>query len=149
GVTALGLSDSLPPAGAMQATIYSNIQVPGRGHIAEGTGGMVGWRSVLPGYFAAMGIPIVRGRAFLQEDVRSSANPLVLSESLARAIFPGEDPLGKTIRPRVESPWATVVGIAADVKNNGLASAADPEYYVPWKPGPEGYFRTGYFILRS
>jgi len=53
------------------------------------------------------------------------------------------------MRPRIESPWCTVIGIAADVKNNGLAAAADPEYYIPWKAGGEGYFRTGYFILRG
>src|SRR5262249_7973353 len=149
GLTVLALSDSLPPAGAMQATIYSNMQIPGRPRIAEGTGGMVGWRSVLPGYFAAMGIPIVRGRAFQEDDRAPDSNSLILSESLAHELFPGEDALGKSVRPRLESPWRTVIVIAAEVRNNGLAAAADPEYYVPWKLGPEGYFRTGYFILRG
>jgi len=149
GVTWLGLSDTLPPSGGMRATIYSNIEVPGRARLAEGTGGMVGWRSVTPGYFAALSIPIVRGRAFQEEDLSPTATPIILSESLARQLFPGEDALGKSLRPRVESPWRTVVGVAADVKNNGLTEGADPEYYVPWKKDPEGDFRTGYFILRG
>ena len=149
GLASLGLSDTLPPSGGMQATIYSNIEIPGRARPAEGTGGMVGWRSVTPGYFAALDIPIVRGRAFQEEDRAPTANPIILSESLARQLFPGEDAIGKSIRPRVESPWRTVVGVAADVKNNGLAEAADPEYYVPWKLDREGYFRTGYFVLRG
>ena len=149
GVTSLALSDTLPPSGGMQATIYSRIEIPGRERLAEGTGGMVGWRSVTPKYFSVLGIPIVRGRSFREEERAAGENPIILSESLARKLFPTEDALGKSLRPRVEAPWRMVVGIAADVKNNGLVSPSDPEYYVPWKEDPEGYFREGYVIIRT
>jgi len=148
-VTSMAISDTLPPSGGMRSTIYSSIGIPGRGRLAEGTGGMVGWRSVTPGYFSALRIPIVRGRAFREEDRASGENPIILNESLARRLFPDEEPLGKSMRPRPEAPWRTVIGIAADVKNSGVAEPADSEYYVPWKADNEGYFRTGYVIIRT
>jgi putative ABC transport system permease protein len=148
-VTSLALSDTLPPSGGMQATIYSRIEISGRERLADGTGGMVGWRSVTARYFSALGIPILRGRAFREEERAPGENPIILSESLARRLFPTEDPLGKNVRPISEAPWRTVVGIAADVKNNGLAAPPDPEYYVPWKADQGGYFREGYVIIRT
>ncbi|MGB7847614.1 MAG: ABC transporter permease [Candidatus Acidiferrum sp.] len=149
GIASIALSDSLPPSGEMRATIYSSIEIPGRGRLAEGTGGMVGWRSVTPGYFSALQIPVVRGRSFREEDRARGENPVILNESLARQLFPNEDPLGKNMRPRPEAPWRTVVGIAADVKNNGVTQPADLEYYIPWKADEEGSFRTAYVILRT
>jgi putative ABC transport system permease protein len=149
GVTALGISDTLPPSGGMQARIYSRIEVPGRPRTAEGTGGMVGWRSVSPGYFAALGVPIVRGRTFSEADRGPNENVIILSETLAKKLFPGADALGKSLRLGPEDPWMTVVGIAANVRNNGLAGPSDPEYYVPWKMDPEGYFQVGHVTVRT
>jgi predicted permease len=147
GLTSFALSDSLPPSGGMRATIYSSIEIPGRGPLAQGTGGMVGWRSVTANYFSALRIPLLRGRAFREEDRAPNENPIILNESLAHRLFPNEDPLAKNLRPRPEAPWRTVIGIAADVKNSGVGERADSEYYVPWKPDEEGYYRTGYVII--
>ena len=149
GISALAISDTLPPSGGMQATIYSQIEIPGRPRPAEGTGGMVGWRSVSPGYFSALGVPIVRGRAFQEQDRSQGMNPVILSAGLAQKLFPNEDPLGKNLRFGLTGPWRTIVGIAADVRNNGLAAPADPEFYVPWKLDAEGYFRVAHVILRT
>ncbi|MGB9464902.1 MAG: FtsX-like permease family protein, partial [Candidatus Acidiferrum sp.] len=149
GMTAMSISDTLPPSGGSQATNYSQIEIPGRPRAAEGTGGMVGWRSVSPGYFSALGVPIVRGRAFSAADTAPNVNPVVLSETLAMRLFPGEDALGKSLRMRQEGPWRQVVGIASDVRNNGLAEPSDPEYYVPWKVDSEGYFRVAHVTLRT
>ena len=149
GVSAMGISDTLPPYGGVQARIYSRIEVPGRPRTAEGTGGMVPWRSVTPGYFAALGIPIVRGRSFQEQDRGAGESPIILSQSLATRLFPGEDALEKNLRLDPGEPWRTVVGIAGDVRNNGLAAPSDPEYYVPWKVDPDGYFRVGYVTLRT
>ena len=64
GVTQVALSDSLPPSGPARSTIYSLIDVRGRARAAEGTGGMVIWRSVTPSYFAALGVPICAATHF-------------------------------------------------------------------------------------
>lgn len=149
GVTALGISDTLPPFGGSQARIFSRMEVPGRPRVTEGTGGMVGLRAVTPGYFPALGVSIVRGRGFTEQDRSDRSNPVVLSDAFAKKLFPGEDPLGKNFRLGPDDPWLTVVGVAADVRNNGLAQPSDPEYYVPWKPDPDGYFRVGYVVLRT
>ncbi len=149
GVTAMAISDTLPPSGGSQATIYSQIETPGRPRAAEGTGGMVGWRSVSPGYFAALGVPIIRGRAFQEQDRGLNENPVILSETLAKRLFPDEDALGKSLRVGQDGPWRQVVGIAADVRNNGLAEPSDPEYYVPWKVDTAGYFRMAHVTLRT
>jgi putative ABC transport system permease protein len=149
GVTAMAISDTLPPFGGSMATTYSHIETPGRPPVEEGVGGMVGWRAVTPGYFSALGVPIVKGRGFTEADAGPNENPVVLSETLAKRLFQEEDALGRNLRMEREGPWRQVVGIAADVRNNGLAKPSDPEYYVPWKMDPAGYFRVGYVTLRT
>lgn len=149
GVSALGLSDTLPPSGGMQATFLSSIEVPGQPRFSDGTGGMIGYRYVTPDYFPALGIRMVSGRGFGTDDLSGSSNPVILSEALAKRLMPGADPVGKTLFFQNRNTSRTVVGVAADVKNGGLTVAADPEFYLPWKPEPEGYFRTGHLILRT
>jgi len=149
GLSALGLSDTLPPSGGTQATFLSSIQIPGRPPVSEGTGGMIGYRFVTPDYFSALGIRIVSGRAFRAEDFSANTNPVVLSEALANRLLPGIDPVGKSFFFANRKTWRTIVGVAADVKNDGLTAPADPEFYLPWKPEREGYFRTGHLILRT
>jgi len=133
----------------MRATIYAGIEVAGRPRFAQGTGGMVGWRAVTPGYFSALAIPIRRGRAFHEEHPLPNENSIILSETLARELFPNEDPLGKSMRFGLQGPWRTVAGIAADVKNNGPEEQADPEFYVPWKNEPIEDLSTGNIIIRT
>jgi predicted permease len=150
GTTALALSDSLPPSGGMQATFLSAIDIPGHVKFSAGTGGMIGYRFVTPGYFPSLGIPILHGRGFREEDRAPAERPVILSEALAKKLFPnGEDPLGKSFRFGLQTEWRTIVGVARDVKNNGLAAPADPEFYIPWKNETGGYFRSGHLIVQS
>lgn len=150
GVTSLALSDTLPPSGGMQATFLSSIEIPSHARFTRGTGGMIGYRFVTPGYFPALGVAIARGRGFREADRLPNENPVILSEALAKLLFPNEDPLGKQFRFGSDNgPWRTIVGVAADVKNNGLAAPADPEFYLPWKDDREGYFRTAHVIIRT
>jgi predicted permease len=150
GVNSLALSDSLPPSGGMQATFLYSIEVSGHPKFSAGTGGMIGYRFVTPAYFPALGIPILSGRGFREEDRSPAERPVILSAALARKLFPnGEDPLGKSFRFALQTDWRTIVGVAGDVKNNGLASPADPEFYLPWKMESAGYFRSGHVIVQS
>jgi putative ABC transport system permease protein len=150
GVTALAVSDSLPPSGGMEATFLSSVEIPGHTKFSAGTGGMIGYRLVTPGYFPALGIPILRGSGFREEDRSPTEKPVILSETLAKKLFSnGEDPLGKSFRFGSQNEWRTIIGIARDVKNNGLSASADPEFYIPWKNEPDGYFRSGHLIVQS
>jgi len=130
GVADMAISSSLPPTGnPMGSMLYAAIDVLGRPQYANGTGGSVVYRLVTPRYFATLAIPILRGRDFEEADKSPDRNPIILSDALARRMFPGEDPLGKQIRPGRVGPWRTVIAVAANVKNNGLAQPGDPEYY--------------------
>ncbi len=151
GVTSLALSDSLPPSGQMRSTIFAAIEVAGRPLLSEGTGGTVAWRAVTPDYFPALAIPVTRGRAFQQSDLLSTENTIILSDTLSRQLFPNEDPIGKQLRlfREPQGPWRTVVGVAGDVKNNGLTVSADPEFYLPWKNEPVISLHAAHVIVRT
>jgi putative ABC transport system permease protein len=90
---------------------------------------------VSPGYFAAMRIPLQRGRAFVEQDDEKGEPVAIVSESLARLAFPGEDPIGRRVQLpalRGESgPWTTVVGIVRDVKMEALDLEDRPAIYLP------------------
>jgi predicted permease len=99
-------------------------------------------RVVTPEYFRAMGIPVVRGRAFEARDGAGGPQVALISEAAARRHFPGEDPLGQFItlgwgrgegKPKV---GGEVVGIVGDVKDQGLAKEKPPEMYVPYAQVP-------------
>jgi predicted permease len=117
----------------MGPMLYAAIDVQGRPRFTGGTGGPVEWRSVTPAYFSVLGIPILQGRGFQEEDRDPSRNVIILSDALARRMFPGESPLGRQVRPGRQGAWLTIAGVAANVKNAGLADTANPEYYVPRK----------------
>jgi putative ABC transport system permease protein len=149
GAAAIALSDTIPPSGAMRSTIYSAIEVTGGPRPTEGTGGMVDWRAVTPDYFSALGITMLRGREFTREDQQPSQHSIILSEALARRLFPSGDAIGKTMRFGWAGPWRTVVGIAANVKNNGIEEQADPEFYIPWKNEDNQNLHVAHVILRT
>jgi predicted permease len=128
GVLSVGMSDTLPPAGAHHDQIYSRIAVDGKPGTTDGTGGMVAWRWVTPDYFTSLDIPIVRGQALSQDERTSNDRLVVLSGLLASRLFGNENPVGKRVKPG-EGPWYTVSGVAANVKNGGLAGDDEPEYY--------------------
>lgn len=93
-------------------------------------------------YFRALGIALVRGREFDAHDDDPNAIPVVvISQALAKQIFPGVDPIGKKIQPNISSgnadaPMRLVVGVVGDVKAEGLAAPAIPESYVPYSQLP-------------
>jgi predicted permease len=157
GVEQLALADSLPPE-MSRFTLYASIRVEGQPPFAEGTGGQVAWRVVTPGYFAALGIPVVQGRDFREQDRKPAENSIVLSRSLAQRLFPGTDAIGKRIEVNAAPPWLTVIGIAGDVKNNGLQSGDIPEYYLARRHAPDfglpdrfppGSLRSASLIVRT
>ena len=151
------IADNIPPYGGSRSRPFFVLDVEGRPPYPEGAGGMVGWRYVTPGYFAAMGIPIVRGRSFTEEERSAKEMPIILSRELARRLFPKEDALGRHILS-IDGAWHTVVGVAGDVINNGLDHDPGPEYYELRKHfadatfnnrAPDSGWRSATVIVRS
>jgi predicted permease len=132
GVRSLAVSNSLPPSGG-GSSFYSSLVVSGRRALPGRTGGLVTSRLISPGYFSALDIPILQGRSFTDEEQNSNEHLVVLSKQLAARLFPRTNPIGEHLQLDSEgkdSPWYTVIGIAANVKNNGLTGEEEPEYYT-------------------
>jgi predicted permease len=101
-----------------------------------------------PDYFKTFGIPIIRGRAFNSSDREKAPAVLIVSESVARRFWPGENPIGKRLRtaniPDGGPPWRTVVGEVPDTHLRSLRDAS-PTVYFPWLQSTW----QGYFAIRS
>ncbi len=154
GIQAFAISDSLPPGGYHHDQIYASLRAEGSPSLKTGTGGTVAWRWVTPEYFRALQIPIVQGQGFTDEELTSSNRFVVLSRSLANRMFRGQSPLGQQLHlangaPAENDPLYTVVGVAADVKNGGLAGGEEPEYYRLRRERAEDWDRSSILILKT
>jgi putative ABC transport system permease protein len=91
--------------------------------------------TVSGGYFAAMGIPLLSGRTFADTDKENGAPVAIVSTSMARQYWPGENPVGKRLRfeNNPKEPWFTVVGLVGDAKQLGLKDDAPPLLYIPFE----------------
>jgi len=93
-------------------------------------------------YFRTLGIPLLSGRVFNPQDDAPGATPVVIiSERLAKQVFPGEDPVGRRIKPGISSgtsgePMRVVVGVVGDVKAEGLGAPSIPESYLSYAQLP-------------
>ena len=86
---------------------------------------------VTPGYFEATGIPLRRGRLLNDNDNASAPQAVLISESLARKQFPGQDPIGKRVHVGpTNRPWYTVVGVVGDVRQTSLAEGIPDAVYI-------------------
>jgi putative ABC transport system permease protein len=94
------------------------------------------YHTATPGYFHAMRIPLQRGRLLADEDTREARPVVVVNESFARTVFPGEDPIGRRLRIGVRAADGDpdvfeIVGVAGDVHHGTLGRGMEPELYVP------------------
>jgi putative ABC transport system permease protein len=97
-------------------------------------------RIVSPGYFATVGIPVLRGRAFSNADRPGNPRVMVVSDETVRRYFPGEDPIGK----RIDFGWGRdgdrlsgeIVGVVGDVRQHGLSVDVTPHVYAAWDQWP-------------
>jgi putative ABC transport system permease protein len=90
--------------------------------------------SVTPDYFRVMRIPLKRGRLLTEADDAKAPRVALVSESTARLVFPGEDPIGRHVQfggRDEKQPWAEVVGVVGDVQQYGLDHAPTPQSYAP------------------
>jgi putative ABC transport system permease protein len=146
----VALSDTLPPGGNHQDHIYAAMAVAGKPLPSGPTGGRVTWRWVSPEYFRTLNIPLLKGRGFSEEELSSAGRFVVLSKLLADRLFSGEDPIGRQIQmPKSTGPFFTVVGVAQNVKNGGLAGEDEPEYYRLRRNRAEDWDGTSAILLKT
>jgi putative ABC transport system permease protein len=131
GATAAGLVNRLPLAGGAQV-MSIEFDVPGAPDEAMPA---VDARSATPGYFAAMGIALIEGRAFDQRDTASAPPVGIIDDRLARMLWPGASAVGKRMRiPPVLTnnkplPWIEIVGVVGHVVHDGLDLDTRPQVY--------------------
>jgi len=131
GVRAAALTLSLPIDGSYWNSVFiaADKPVPPRPDLPNSA-----FAPVSANYFEAMGIRLLKGRGFTSADTGDSTKVVVINETLARRIWPGEDPIGKRLKqgwPESQSPWREVVGVVADVKLNGVERDTPMQTYLP------------------
>jgi predicted permease len=131
GVTAAGITSFLPAAGN-----FSNSTFVVEGYIPPKGANMnlATFIAVHGNYLRAMGVPLLSGRFFTPSDTPETQLVAIVNHKLAQHYWPGSDPLGKRIRlgtPEVQTPWLTIVGEVADVKEISPDEPTKEEWYQP------------------
>jgi len=130
---------SFVPIASDASFAYLLFHIEGR-QPDESEGSVAFYNAVSPDYFQTMMIPLRRGRAFNERDLRGSQNVAIVNETLARRYFGDQDAMGKRItledHPK-EEDWITVVGMVGDTKPRELHSEPVAELYMPYDQQPE------------
>jgi putative ABC transport system permease protein len=146
----VGLVDALPLSGIGQS---ADFFIEGRAPARLSEAPQTHYRMVSPGYFDALRIELVRGRLPNADDGAGAPKIAVISESMARQFWPGEDPIGQRAALSLEAfvrfdvqagraVWDSagalreIVGIVRDVRDGGPAAAAQPHFYIPFAQRP-------------
>jgi putative ABC transport system permease protein len=144
GVTATGWADRLPLEGGTQS---GDVRVRGKEVTPQVAALEVYRRGATAGYFAAMRIPLLRGRLFAE---RENVREVVVNETLARALFGTGNPIGQSIafpdRASGELRWNEITGVVADVRQSATGPRTVPE---AWLPMQRVYWPLASFAIRS
>jgi predicted permease len=132
GVVSVSAVSHLPigGGGAGRGFVIEGQPDPGR----ENQPG-AGYRVICPNYFRTMGIKLISGREFVEQDSQTAPGVIVINEAMAKQFWPDEDPLGKRIKIGTftsDNPWLTIVGIAQNVKEGGLDRRPFPIFFRPY-----------------
>jgi predicted permease len=88
-------------------------------------------------FFETAGVPLRKGREFSDRDSRGAPSVAIVNEAMARAYWPGDDPIGKRFRFRESTPWVTVVGVVGDMRRQGIDRQVAPQAFLPHRQGAE------------
>jgi predicted permease len=134
GVVSAGGTTRMPLG---STSVSTTVQIEGRpvpvAELPE-----VQFRRAMHNYFETMGIPIKKGRNFNQDDSATAPPVAVINETMARRLFPNQDPVGQHVRtgPNATGPWTTIVGVIGDIRHGGLEEVPQPELYISYLQGP-------------
>ena len=137
GVVAAGTISELPLSGRENDT---GFRVEGRAIPAsEAEGYNANQRVASPNYFRAIGIPVLRGRVFTEQDTTNSQPVILISDSFARRFFPNEDPIGKRLTIDFGDPWTgEIIGVVGSIRHSALARQPYREMYTCVAQRPPG-----------
>jgi putative ABC transport system permease protein len=145
GARATAFADSIPLTGV--SMILRGMLVEGREPLPPDQEPQIAVVGVSPDYFQALGIPIVRGRAFTEAEVHAASPVAVVSRDMARRLWKDADPIGRRIRiGRRDAPWTTIIGVAGDVRHDGLDAEPRTLVYRPFALSPRP---SGYLVVRA
>jgi predicted permease len=136
GVTAVSAVSHVPFSGqnAGRSFVVEGAPPPGPNGEPGASYGVV-----CPDYFRTMGITLRRGRDFSSQDVVAAPQVVIVNETFARKFFGDENAVGKRIRlgtfEMTDAPWATIIGVAGDVRHEGLVADVRPYLYRPYTQG--------------
>jgi putative ABC transport system permease protein len=130
GIEAAAAINHLPLGGSNSSSSFliEGVPEPPPGQEFSGR-----YRVCTPDYFRTMGIPVLKGRAFSDQDKAGAPLVIIVNETLARKFWPNAEAIGKRMRftgPANENPWLEVVGVVQDVKHE-LNIPITPDYYLP------------------
>ncbi|MGH9431131.1 MAG: ABC transporter permease [Terriglobia bacterium] len=146
GAQATGGVDILPMTGGTWTWTFNTEAQPG---LPAAQRPIANYHTVSPGFFTTLRIPFLKGRNFSQTDTLENPKVTIISASLARRIFPNENPLGKRINfvdPPGKPVWRQIVGVVGDVRYGSLNSEPGLDVYSPYLQ-PYAAFPTGTMIL--
>jgi putative ABC transport system permease protein len=138
GVKAAALSASAPMTPGMSVLAF---QVAGRPEVPLHQAPLGHYLEVSPGYFATLGIPVLKGREFSRQDAIENPRVIVINEAMAQREFPGQEPIGQRFSygpgPGDEAQWLEVVGVVANVRQYRADQAPVPMTYVLHTSAPQ------------
>jgi putative ABC transport system permease protein len=129
GVQAVGFSTDLPLEGG-----WTHVFTVEERPVTGGALPVDFHSAVMGNYLQALNIPLKRGRYFTEQDNADAPSVVILSESMARRFWPGEDPIGKRLKwgtAQSNNPWLTIVGVVGDVKQGAIDAKTMPHSYQP------------------
>jgi len=133
GVKIAALSSVIPLGGDSD----TSFEIEGQSRARTSAYALITWyRNVSANYFAAMEIPLRRGRLFRDREAEPT---VVVNETMARRFFPNDEAVGHRVRfgDGREAPWFTIVGVVGDVQVRGARGSSEAETYVPYWHNPE------------
>ena len=145
GVRRAAVASNVPGVGTFSNGLIPEGEAPESRNIRQSMA-----RFVSPGYFEAMGLPVVRGRGFTDVDRSGSLLVVVVNQTLAERLWPNQDPIGRRVNGSSPEGAKTVIGVVADVRWRGPAGGVDPEFYQPLSQLNEmawGWTRRTLFVI--
>jgi putative ABC transport system permease protein len=127
GVQALTIARDRPFGGGFQRSVFIEGQEPAPG----GRGVLVQTNNIGLKFFETMGIPILKGRDFTEQDSEAAPKTLIINEAMAERFWPGADPVGKRLKLFGDQDFREVVAIVRDSKYNSLTERRRPFMYIP------------------